>query len=108
MSITVDGTEVPLRAVGAGPDGLPSTAGVQVSRGRTVVRLPSAAPLSGVGPGATLTLTRADGTVARRTVAELRTVANAAAARTVAGLPAGGLAVVAPAGGGNWLYLRAR
>jgi cell wall-associated NlpC family hydrolase len=106
-SLTVGGTTIRLRTVGAAPDAVPAAAGVWTSRGRTAVRLASTAELDGVTPGAALTLTRADGSTSRHAVAE-RTVGNLGeVARLIAAQPAGTVVLIAPAPEGSWTIVRA-
>ena len=105
-SLTVGGTTIPLRTVGAGPDAVPAAAGVWTSRDRTVVRLASAA-LDGATPETPLTLTRADGTTSRHTVLERGLGDPADLARLIAAQPAGTVVLIAPAADGSWTIVRA-
>ena len=105
-SLTVGGTTIPLRTVGAGPDAVPAAAGVWTSRDRTVVRLASAA-LDGATPETPLTLTRADGTTSRHTVLERGLGDPADLARVIAAQPAGTVVLIAPAPDGSWTIVRA-
>jgi cell wall-associated NlpC family hydrolase len=105
-AITIAGTTAQLSQVRAGADGLPRAVGLWSRPGRPVVRLGSAALVTGAGASVDLTLPGAADSrrYAVRSTAELTT---AEAARLIADAPAGRLVVVAPVGEGRWAVLTA-
>jgi cell wall-associated NlpC family hydrolase len=103
-TVTVAGATVPVVAVRAGADGLPSAIGLWSRAGRPVLRLSAAAEPA---VGSTVTITRPGAAAASYVVRYSVTATTADAAAAVAGAPAGTLIVVIANGPGSWTVLTA-
>jgi cell wall-associated NlpC family hydrolase len=103
-TVTVAGTTVPVAAVVAGADRLPSAVGLWSRTGRPVLRL-TAAVAGNAAPGSTITIKRPEAAAVNYVVQSTITATTAEAAAMVAGAPAGTLVVAVSTGPDTWMVL---